>query len=130
MASENIVGGPVGLSASADLSTKQHRFVKMSAAMKVTLCGDGELPIGVLQNNPDADGKAATVAGVGSTTKIIAGSGGITYGSKVSSDANGAGVIAADGDWMAGIALDSVAEGEKATLYLCPVSLGIDDDTV
>ena len=129
MAYENMVAGPVGLVADSDLSAKQYYIMKVSAAGKVDLCGDGELMIGVLQIKPDADGRGATVAGVGSVTKVIAGAA-ITAGDKVSSDTDGKAITATDGDWMLGIALDTVANAnELVTVYVCPVSLGIDDDT-
>jgi phage tail sheath gpL-like len=39
--------------AAADYSTTgQYRFVYLSAADTVTLCGAGTMPIGILQNNP------------------------------------------------------------------------------
>ena len=40
--------------AAADYSTTgQYRFVYLSAADTVTLCGAGTMPIGILQNNPE-----------------------------------------------------------------------------
>lgn len=128
MAYENVVAGPVGLVADSDLSAKQYYIMKVSAAGKVDVCGDGELMIGVLQNKPSADGMGATLAGVGSVSKVVAGAA-ITAGDKVASDSAGKAVTAADGDWMLGIALDTVAnDAEIVTVYICPVSLGIDDD--
>ena len=44
-----------GYIAAADYSsTGQYRFVKLTSANTITLCGAGERPIGILQNNPEA----------------------------------------------------------------------------
>ena len=56
------------LVAGEDLSAKQYYYVKLSANNTViapTLATD--IPIGVLQNNPDASGKSATVCSIGVT---------------------------------------------------------------
>ncbi len=119
MAYENHKGGPVGLVADADLSAKQNYIVKVSAVGKVDLCGDGEMPIGVLLNKPSADGMAASIAGVGDTAKVIAAAGGITAGAAVASDADGKAVTAATTDFRLGIALDTVADaGDLVTVYI------------
>lgn len=63
-----------GLTASADLSAKQHYLVKMSGAKTVTVCAaTTDKPIGVLQNAPTS-GQEAEVCVFGVT--------------KVNSDAN------------------------------------------
>lgn len=56
-----------GLKASADLSSKQYYFVKLSGAGTVDVCAAvTDKPIGVLQNNP-ASGEEAIVCGLGVT---------------------------------------------------------------
>jgi hypothetical protein len=56
-----------GLTASADLSTHQFKFVKMSGNRTVTVCAAvTDIPCGVLQNDP-ASGEAAIVAYAGET---------------------------------------------------------------
>lgn len=56
----------VTLVANADLSSKQYYFVELDADGKVGACNAStDIPIGVLQNAPDASGKAATVLVVG-----------------------------------------------------------------
>jgi hypothetical protein len=48
--------------AGADLSSDQFKFVKLNANRQVILCAAAtDVPIGVLQNKPDASGKAAEV---------------------------------------------------------------------
>jgi len=56
----------ITLTANADLSSKQYYFVELDADGKVGACNAAtDRPIGVLQNTPDASGKAATVMVVG-----------------------------------------------------------------
>lgn len=130
MAFENLVHQIPGLQAAGDLSTKQFYIVKKTTtALQVDVCGDGELPIGVLLDKPAAAGRAAAVAGVGSVVRVVSAAA-VTAGDKVSSDTAGKAILAQDGDWMLGIALDTTANaGELVTVYICPVCLGIDDDT-
>ena len=76
MAYDHSGGGVViTLEAAADLSSNQYNFVKLDANGKVVICvadAVGTVPIGVLQNAPDASGKAATVLVVG-ISKVEAG---------------------------------------------------------
>lgn len=52
-----------GLTASADLSSKQFHFVKISGANTVTVCAAvTDRPIGVLQNKPTSGQEAEIVA--------------------------------------------------------------------
>lgn len=46
--------------ANGDLSSYQYRFVKLESAGTVAICGNGEVPIGILQNDPE-DGEMAEV---------------------------------------------------------------------
>jgi len=63
MAYDNSGSGiTVTLEANADLSSKQYYFVELDTDGKVGACNAAtDRPIGVLQNAPDASGKAATV---------------------------------------------------------------------
>lgn len=75
------------LTAGADLSTHQYKFVKLSAARTAVICAAAtDKPIGVLQNKPTS-GTAATVRVFGET-KVIAG-GTIAAGDSIGTDANG-----------------------------------------
>ncbi len=87
-----------GLVASGNISSSQHRFVKMSASnpFEVSAMSNAnapELPIGVLQNDPDAAGEGAEVAGPGSTCLVECGDT-IDEGEALGCDNNGR-VIAA-----------------------------------
>ena len=72
MAYDNSKGSVViTLEANADLSSKQYYFVELDANGKVGACNAAtDRPIGVLQNKPDASGKAATVLVMG-VSKIV-----------------------------------------------------------
>lgn len=74
------------LIAGEDLRTHQYKFVKISAARTVALCGSGERPYGILQNKPNTD-EAAEVMVLG-VSNLIA-SGVVAYGSTCGSDSAG-----------------------------------------
>ena len=60
------------LVASADLSSSQYRFVKLSGAGTVTVCSAvTDKPIGVLQNKPKS-GQPATICVIG-VSKLVTG---------------------------------------------------------
>lgn len=71
MAYEGIQTKLPGVTASADLRTKQYHFVKVSGNNTVTVCAAAtDIPVGVLQNAPNS-GEAAEVAVLG-VTKVVA----------------------------------------------------------
>lgn len=99
--------------ANADLSAGQYFLVKISNSSgtgRVAFAGAGERAIGVLQNKPDAAGKAASVA-VGQVVKVSAG-GSITAGNEVTPDSSGEAVVAGSGDIVFGVALNSAVDGD------------------
>ena len=51
----------ITLPASADLSASQYCFVAVNTSGQVELAGSAANAVGILQNAPDASGKAATV---------------------------------------------------------------------
>ena len=76
-----------GLTASADLSSKQFYFVKMSGEKTVTVCaGATDKPIGVLQNAP-ASGEEAQVCCIGVTK--ISGDADLNYGALIGTSGDG-----------------------------------------
>lgn len=84
-----------GLKAGADLSADQYKFVKLNADNQVILCAAAtDIPLGVLQNKPDASGKAAEVCCIGVT--------------KVSSDA------ALTAGWLIGTSVDGQGDRKIA----------------
>ena len=102
----------ITLKASADLSSDQFKLVKWATGAKVALVADpADIPLGVLQNKPAADGDRAIIALLdGAVLKMKAGAA-ITAGVQVTvhDTADGkiddAGIGA--GDHSVGIALEA-----------------------
>lgn len=108
----------ITLPAAADLSASQYRFVDVnSSGQAAVVASAGAKGVGVLSNKPLGVGQAATVDYSG-VTKVVTGSGGLTAGNKVQSDASGGAIVAASGDHVFGIALKTTVENE-----LCPILL-------
>lgn len=103
------------LTASADLSAKQHYALKVSGNGTVTVSSAaGAAVVGVLQNKPTS-GQAADVM-VSGVTKVEAGTGGLTAGALWQTAADGTAIAAASGDYACGIVLIGASAGEKATV--------------
>lgn len=112
-------GVPGGPGSASPNSGMQFRFVKVTGVHTAGLCtaATNEQPVGVLQNKPQYVGTGAEVA-ISGVSMIQVGSGGLTAGQIVKSDANGQGIAGTLGtDRALGIALDTAASG------LCPVLL-------
>ena len=112
-----------------DLSAKQYYAVELSAADQVDVCdGAGDIPIGILQNKPEA-GEAAQIRILGRTRAVSDGTagGGITVGCWVGTDANGKMVKkSANKDFALGIAMSaSTADGTVIDVLICPVVLNV-----
>lgn len=120
MAIEQDTGQDIGfLTAAADYSAKQYYIMDIGADKTATLASvAGQAVIGVLQNAP-ASGAAARVR-TGGVSKVIVGTGGITAGAQVQTDATGAAIAAASGDWTLGMCLIGAAAGEYATILVAP----------
>jgi hypothetical protein len=101
--------------AAADLSAKQHLFVKLVAAGKINLCGDGEFGYGVLKDQPKS-GQAGTVDTHG-ITKVIAG-GVVAVNDLGASDAAGKAVVAATGDFILCRFLEAGVAGQVVSVEL------------
>lgn len=116
MAYEEILQS-ITLEADADLSGVQYRFVTVTG---VHTCGaiaaSGVRADGVLQNDPAASGRAATVAFSG-VSKVEAG-GTVTAGDEVAVDGTGRAVTAATGNQIVGLALSSGAATELISVLL------------
>ena len=108
----------ITLEAGQDLSAKQFFFVSVASDGQVDPTGDGAAAVGVLQNDPAAAGRAATI-GINGVTKVSAG-GSITAGAAVASDAAGEAVVAATGDVILGTALESGSDGEIIAILFQP----------
>ena len=106
----------ITLVAAADLSSAQYRFITVDANGKAALAGNGVLADGVVQNAPEA-GKGAVIAVLG-ISFVEVGTGGVTAGNEVASDANGKVVVAASGDSISGVAMATVAAGGLAAILI------------
>jgi len=88
-----------------DLSANQFHLIKVVCfdqrmkSPRVSLCGAGEKPVGILQNNP-IEGKPADVMVEGKSMLVI--SEALSCGQSYQSDANGHAVAAAALGWIAG----------------------------
>jgi hypothetical protein len=106
------------LEANADLSAKQHTFMKYVATEKVDLAtsATGTELLGVLQNKPQS-GEFATVAYAG-LSKLVAG-GAITAGAIVTTNASGRATAVASGQMGAARAISAAgADGDIITALL------------
>jgi hypothetical protein len=103
--------------AGADLSASQHLFVVVNASGKAVVAGAGVAIDGVLQNNPAAD-QAATVWGLGSVSKVVAGAA-VAAGALVTPNASGQAITAVSGNYIAGRALNAATgAGQKVSVWL------------
>lgn len=107
-----------GLTASADLRTKQYYFVKISGANTVTVCaGVTDKPIGILQNAPN-DGEAAVVAMSG--VSKVSGDADLSAGASVGTSTDGQAAAYTVSDttkYIVGqVLLDNSAAGGLATI--------------
>lgn len=79
-----------GLQAGADLSAKQYHFVKLDSNGKVVACSaTTDIPIGILQNAPDATYVKAAVVACGGTSKLVAGGSLATPGTALGTKSDG-----------------------------------------
>lgn len=108
--------------ASADLSSKQYHFVKLSGDNTVTVTAAiTDKTVGVLQNAPKS-GQAAEVCVFG-VTKVVA-DGTLAAGNLIGTSADAqADAIAAGTDttvYVVGQALEAASAGETATMFFNP----------
>ena len=106
----------------------QYLFVALSASVartSVLASVAGQKVYGVLQNKPKA-GEAADVVIFG-ITKVVTGTGGVTLGVEVTTDANGAAVVWTTGSAKraVGVALETVAAAGVATIMFTGNALPI-----
>jgi len=105
--------------AGEDLSGKQYRFVRLSGANTVSaISATTQVPVGVLQNDPES-GEAAAVA-IAGVSKVEAG-GTVTAGYVVTCDDQGRVVNATAGGYEVGIAWTAASSaGELCTIQILP----------
>ncbi|MDD3494090.1 MAG: DUF2190 family protein [Candidatus Thermoplasmatota archaeon] len=122
MATENMVLS-TSWPASGDLSSYQYHAVKISSG-EVALCGDTDIPIGILQNQPDADGVAAEVGLIGISKAVVDGSTNVAIGDFLAVNSSGHLIkTTTASDQVVAQALEAVtADGIVAKVLLAPMS--------
>lgn len=93
--------------AASDLSSAQYHMVAVDSNGQVALTGTGAAADGVLQDKPDAAGKAGSV-GIAGVTKVEAAEA-ITAGDDIASNSAGEAVTATTGDIVNGVALEDAS---------------------
>jgi len=119
-----IPGNQITLEAAADLSTHQFKFVKLDNTGKmVAMAADTDIPIGILQDKPNAAGKVGTVM-VDGISKLSSNAA-LTAGNLVGSSADGQGAAYASGSdttkYIVGHVLkgSGAADGMATVLFDC-----------
>ena len=116
-----IPGFKFTLVSSADLTAKQYHAVKLHTTVDqcAAIADDADVPCGILQDGA-ASGAEAEIMGNG-ISKMVAGTGGITLGAKVTVSAVGRGIaLSAADQHVIGIALSAASEGETfSILFSC-----------
>lgn len=101
----------ISLDAAADLSALQYNAVKLTADKTVGVTtAQGEQCFGILQNAPDAAGKAALVA-IGGRAKALL-SDTVTFMAELTSNGSGPFENAASGDYVQCTALEAGVSGD------------------
>jgi hypothetical protein len=115
MATNNI-GHDVTLIASADLSAQQFRIVKLTSTGVAVANATDLNQVGVLQDKPAALGIACNVRWNG-VSKVRYG-GNVAIGDRLTSDANGAAVVATTGKQVVGIATAAGVSGDVGSILV------------
>lgn len=107
-------------SADADLSAKQYFIVKATASNGCALAGAGDIPLGVLTNDPES-GEAAAIQ-VAGVVRVTAGAG-FAVGARVKADAAGKAITLVNGagtkEQSIGIALEAATnDGDIVEILL------------
>jgi hypothetical protein len=113
----------ITLPAAADLSARQYHFVIVDGNGQAALSAADQNAIGILQNKPDAQGRAASVLISGASKLVCGGAGsGTRAGYNIGTDANGRGVEKSSAsDPTLGIVLETATNaGEIATVVFSP----------
>jgi hypothetical protein len=112
-----------GVEASGDLSALQYRAMLIDSNGRVAQAGAGVAIAGILQDDPDAIGKSASVMVLGVSKAEVGAA--TTAGGKLMSDGNGRLINWTTGNHAVAIGLQAGgASGEKISVLLLP--LGVD----
>lgn len=114
MATE-LKGFEISAIADTDLSDKQFHVVKLLDNGNIGLCGEGDVPVGILQNQPYA-GQAAAVMVTGQS-KVVVGATAIVPGARVAS-VGGVAVAEAEGNHTIGQCREGAGPGQIASVLI------------
>ena len=110
----------ISLPASADLSASQYCFVSINTSGQVELSGAAGNAAGILQNKPEAAGRAAEVL-IAGVSKLVCGASAIRAGYNLASAASGQGAEATTGDFRLGLIIETASNvNEIATVLFSP----------
>lgn len=108
----------VTIPAGSDLSASQFCFVEVNSSGLLAVVGAGLHADGVLQNDPNASGRAGEVA-IAGIVQVKCGAA-VTRGGPVASDAAGKAVNAASTNIILGTALETGANGAVIAVLFHP----------
>lgn len=115
-----IPGFTITLPAAADLSAQQHKFVKLdTSGQAAAIAAATDIPVGVLQNKPDAAGKAAEVMIFG--VSKVQGDADLAKGNQVGTSADGQAVALTAGTDTTKYIVGQVIEDNSAAGGLATV---------
>ena len=107
----------VSFPAGADISAKKYQVVKMNTSGEiVAVTAITDIPFGILQNEPDAQGKPASVC-VAGISKIVLGAT-LTPGARVGTGATGKAVADATTNFNIGVLTKGGADTEVGAVLL------------
>ena len=104
----------ITLPASADLSASQYCFVAIDTNGQITLAGDDGNPVGILQNKPDAAGRAGEVL-IAGISKLKVGAT-VGAGFNVGCGASGQGKQTDSSSFRNGVFVSGGASGDFVTV--------------
>lgn len=110
----------LSIPAAGDLSSSQYRVIDVNASgLAAVVAAAGAKNVGILQNKPNAAGRAAAVA-VNGVSKIVFG-GTVAAGAEVVSDATGAGIAqSAAAQFVIGTAVRGGSAGQIGEVLIKP----------
>ena len=113
------------LTAAADLSAKQYHFVKLASATTVNVCtGIADVPIGILQNNPDTAGDQCVIQIFGISKVVADGTLAAARWIGTSADSQASGITPGSDTavYVMGQAIQAASAGETFTMFLNPTN--------
>lgn len=116
-----IPGQMITFQAAADLSAYQFRFVKLDANGQINICNAAtDIPIGILQDKPAAQGRAGNVM-LDGISKLVGGAN-LAKGDQIGTDNQGRGVALVAGTDVTKYGVGQVMEDNSVAGGLCTVN--------